>query len=427
MKILWLGDLAATGFGTVTWDTVREMLKLGEDVRMVSQNDFDNLPVEYATRTLDARSLELAEEDDPHGRFQPTSALRKLLSGHGEGLSLANGDPWGNWKPDAVFLLGDFYGMRLMAEPFLEEFAKVPTFHYVPIEGHDLPPSWNEVWKVIKPIAMSKFGQDEIEKVTGVRPPLVYHGVNTDAFWPVSTTHPIILNDVDDQGKDRKVVLSSKAACKTYLLGSPLPTFIFRADRNMPRKGYPSLFRALAPVMAERPMTLLGVHARRWDQGGFLDDSVSKFPDVAKRIFMPDFGSVPREILHVMYNAADLYVSTSAEGFGLTIAEAVACGVPAVGLDYSAVPEVIGPAGVTVPVGRYLDNEYAHHWALPDESAFGRAVAYLLDHPHRRQELGRQGPAHVEKNFRWDVAAERFVAIASAKQSAVAEPELVAA
>jgi glycosyltransferase involved in cell wall biosynthesis len=81
-----------------------------------------------------------------------------------------------------------------------------------------------------------------------------------------------------------------------------------------------------------------------------------------------------------------------------------------------------------VPVGRFLDNEYAHHWALPDEDAFGKAVAYLIEHPHRRVELGRHGPAHVARNFRWDVAAERFLDIASASlEPGVPERELVAA
>lgn len=427
MKLLWFGDLAATGFGTVTSDVGRELMHMGQDIRFVSQNEIGRLPEDFAARTLDAQTFVMSDA----GIEAVQDFIPKVLSGRGKGLTMANGQPWGEWKPDVVFLLGDFYGMRLMAEPFLDQFSRVPTFHYVPIEGHDLPLAWNRMWDVIKPVAMSKFGQDVIEKVTGTKPPLVYHGVSTDAFWPVSPTRPIVITDVDRNGSDKRVVLTSKAACKVFLLGpeGPRIQFIFRADRNMPRKGYPALLRALAPVMAERPMTLLGIHARRWDQGGLLDDSVSKYPEIAGRVFMPDFGSVPREILHVMYNAADLYVSTSAEGFGLTIAEAIACGVPAVGLDYSAVPEVIGPAGKVVPVGRLLDNEYAHHWALPDEAAFGKTVAYLLDHPHQRMELGKRGPSHIEKNFRWDVAAERFIAIASAhlNRSVVAEPELVAA
>ena len=134
-------------------------------------------------------------------------------------------------------------------------------------------------------------------------------------------------------------------------------------------------------------------------------------PGVRERVVVSDWGALPREALVALYNAADVYASTSAEGFGLTLAEALACGIPAVGLDYSAVPEVIGPAGRVVEVGRVLDNEYAHHWALPDEEAFGIAVAYLLDHPARARELGALGPRHVAQNFSWSMAADVMVGL----------------
>jgi glycosyltransferase involved in cell wall biosynthesis len=405
MRVIWFGDLAATGFGTVTADTGREMVKLGIDVRFISQNDFgDELPEPFASRTLDLTTFEYGAE----GITGIRDFIPALLSGTGKGMKLANGQPWGEWKPDACFLLGDFYGMREMVlRAGLQAFGTLPSFHYVPVEGHDLPPRWNEMWSVVKPIAMTKFGQEQIEKITGYRPPMVYHGVDADTFHPVSPSNPVIVSD----GKD-KVTLASKAACKAFLRIDPRQTVVLRADRNMPRKGYPALIRSMAPVLKERPNVTLLLHCREWDQGGSITDTTSKYPEVADQILMPSQLPVPRDVLVAIYNAADLYVSTSAEGFGLTIAEALACGVPAVGLDYSAVPEVIGPAGVVVPVGRQLDNEYAHHWALPDEAAFGKAVAYFLDKPHRRLETGRWGPAHVTKNFRWDVAAQRFVAIA---------------
>ena len=37
-RILFFGDLAPTGFGTVTTDLGSALLALGEDVRFVSQN-----------------------------------------------------------------------------------------------------------------------------------------------------------------------------------------------------------------------------------------------------------------------------------------------------------------------------------------------------------------------------------------------------
>jgi glycosyltransferase involved in cell wall biosynthesis len=117
---------------------------------------------------------------------------------------------------------------------------------------------------------------------------------------------------------------------------------------------------------------------------------------------------VPRDVLATLYNAADVYVSVSAEGFGLTIAEAIACGVPAVGLEYSAVPEVIGPAGAVVPIDTLTDNEYDHFWARVDEAKMAETVSWMLDHPSRARDLGAQGPRHVRSNFSWQQAAEGF-------------------
>jgi glycosyltransferase involved in cell wall biosynthesis len=115
-----------------------------------------------------------------------------------------------------------------------------------------------------------------------------------------------------------------------------------------------------------------------------------------------------------MYNAADVYVSNSAEGFGLTIAESMACGVPAVGLDYSSVPEVIGEAGVAVKVGTLVPNIYSYFWAIPDERAYAEAVAGLIGDDVRRTRLGKLGPLHVARNFSWTRAAEQMEAIMTA-------------
>jgi glycosyltransferase involved in cell wall biosynthesis len=407
VRLLFFGDLDSTGFGTVTMDLGKALIDKGVDVRFVSQNKWDTLPEPFYSNTLDATTLTFeADAENPNGAIQGMLAFTsELVLGNAAAQLLVSGEPWGDWKPDAVLLLGDFYGVRLMVMPHLAAFSQVPTFHYAPIEGHDLPPFWNEVWKIIAPIAMSEFGQREIAKVIGRMPPMMYHGVDSEVFRPVTALEPLRLLT-----KDRDIVLTSKERCKAFFGIHPRAKVVLRCDRNMPRKNYPALLRAMEPVMKEREDVVLTLHCASMDQGGFIHDSISKMdPSVRARIMTPDWGPLPREALVALYNAADLYVSTSAEGFGLTIAEAIACGTPAVGLDYSAVPEVIGPAGKTVPVGRLLDNEYGHHWALPDEDAFGRTVAYLLDHPSRARELGYQGPKHVRETFTWEAAADVMI------------------
>jgi glycosyltransferase involved in cell wall biosynthesis len=127
-----------------------------------------------------------------------------------------------------------------------------------------------------------------------------------------------------------------------------------------------------------------------------------------------------RGLLVALYNAADVYVSNCAEGFGLTIAEALACGVPAVGLDYSAVPEVIGPGGIVTPVASLIDNEYGYFWAGANQKALAEAVGGLLDNPAERKRLGRLAVDHIRSSFSWTVAAQQMAATVTPSLEAVA-------
>lgn len=422
MRLLWFGDMAATGFGSVTTDVGRELLKLGIDVRFVSQNDLGMVPPEpFGSRTLDLAFYE-ANWDPTRGDIGVTAVrdiVRELVTGTAD-AKLANGDAWDDWRPDACVLLGDFVACRLLVSRFRDAFRLVPTFNYAPVEGTDLPPLWDDIWSWVKPIAMSRFGQDQIEKVTGVRPPLAYHGVDTEAFHPATPSTPVVVPVHKDSGAT--LTLPSRDACRRYFGADPRMTWVVRTDRLMPRKRYNALLRAMAPVLERHDDVQLVIHANIFDQGGFLPDSASKLSKkVQRQIILPQWGSLPRPALNALYCASDLYVTTSAEGFGLCIGEALACGIPAVGIDYSAVPEVIGPGGKVVPIAFEYDNEYDHKWAQPDEEAFTAAVEELVERPARRRELGEAGRRHVTTSFRWAEAARVIAeACASATTEAIA-------
>lgn len=437
------GDMAPTGFGTVTMD-LGVRLRRSFDMRFVSQNDTGNtLPADWAALTLDMPSLISALNDltGEGGIAGASEIVPGLLDGTSTG-KLWSGQPWGDWRPDAAILLGDFTAARHMVAR-APQFADVPTFHYVPIEGVDLPPPLaTDLWRVTRPVAMSNFGAEQIEKVTGSRPPMIYHGVDADVFHPVAghdskRGRPIVLPVTTGD-----VTLTSRADCKALWAAHfavPLPgirtergdvpsrKWMLRTDRHMPRKRYNSLFRALAPVLHANPEAVLIIHCSAMDQGGNLSDTLTKIPGAHRfpsgddkpegwGLFDRPFAQViltnafgwPREALTALYNAADLYVSVSAEGFGLTIAEAIACGTPAVGIDYSAVPEVIGPAGRLVASSGLIDNEYDHFWAAVDERAFRDTVNDLLRRPVLLEELGRKGPRHIRSLFSWDTAADAF-------------------
>lgn len=425
-RVLFMGDLQPTGFGSVTTDLGRAMLDRGLDVRFLSQNDVKELPEPFASRAADIAFYEYQNSvHDPGVSGVRRSLVGDIVAGTSDAM-LMSGEPWGDWTPDAVVMLGDFVGVRLVVAGIGRALAGVPVFHYCPVEGVDLPPAWVDLWSALVPVAMSRFGQEQIAGVTGIEPPLAYHGVDADVFHPVSPTTPLVVPDRD--GPDAKpVTLRSREACRAFFGWDPRRQYVLRTDRNMPRKRFGSLLRAMAPVLAERPDVTLVLHCGAFDQGGFLPDSVSKMPkDVQRQVLITDRRGLPRPVLVAMYNAADVYATTSAEGFGLTIAEALACGVPAVGMDYSAVPEVIGGGGTVVPVASLYDNEYDHKWAWPDESAFGDAVAYLLDHPAKARAIGEMGRRHVTSMFHWTDAAatfDRIIGEAVARRGITAPPE----
>jgi glycosyltransferase involved in cell wall biosynthesis len=166
------------------------------------------------------------------------------------------------------------------------------------------------------------------------------------------------------------------------------------------------------------------LHCSMQDHGGDMNDLLGQYPqELIRRVYFTlrhdTFTGMDREELNLLYNAADLYVSSGAEGFGLCLAESIAAGTPVLALDYSAVPEVVGPAGQVIAVGNIVDNEYGYFWARPDEPAFSMALDRLVTKPALRRSLGAEGPKHVSANFSWARAAEQFDQIIQA--SLVAE------
>lgn len=404
-RLLVLGDTAGTGFGTVTRDLCTALVRRGVDVRLLSMNEDAGFHIDPAwPAELKPRTVLLGAADGWVGINGQQAAAVVMRA---QGVFTGNTIP--GWVPQTVLIIGDHASAEMSPWPKMLP-PDLPAFIYVPIEGIDLPPSWGKLWQRVKPVAMTEFGADEIQKITGERPPVVYHGIDPESFWQASAARPITIRT----GKGVSVI-RSKTDARAFLGWPTTGTILFRADRLMPRKTYPAMFRALAPILGKYADVYLYLHCRSVDQGGSLWHETSKYPDfIRQRMgvtgFHDKYGGAPRELLNLMYNAADIYISTSAEGFGLTVAEALACGVPAVALQYSSLPEVVGPAGILVEDLALIDNIYSYFWAIPKGPGYTAAVERLVVDKELRRTLGMQGPPHVAR-FTWNTAAEQFEAI----------------
>ena len=99
-------------------------------------------------------------------------------------------------------------------------------------------------------------------------------------------------------------------------------------------------------------------------------------------------GSVPFHEMPNRYRQMDiLLMPTVREGFGLAVAEAMACGLPVVASDCSSIPELIddGKGGFLCPIG--------------DVKAFAEKINLLAQSPGLRKEMGQYNRAKIEKKI----------------------------
>jgi glycosyltransferase involved in cell wall biosynthesis len=140
----------------------------------------------------------------------------------------------------------------------------------------------------------------------------------------------------------------SPALLARYGLAADQPVLLY-VGRMAGNKRVEDLIRALAHVRAVRPgaaLLLVG------DRGGSYAANVARARELAATLGLADgvifAGQVPDGELAAHYQLADVFVTASLhEGFCIPVVEAMACGVPVVATNATALPETIRDAGLT--------------------------------------------------------------------------------
>ena len=117
--------------------------------------------------------------------------------------------------------------------------------------------------------------------------------------------------------------------------------------------------------------------------------------DMGDRIIFT--GQIREQDKAPLYSGATVFAFPSLyEGFGIPVLEAMACGTPVVTSSVSALPEVVGDAGVLV-------DPYS-------EPAISEAIGELLTSPKKRQDLGQRARDR-HGCYSWRQVAEQTVAV----------------
>ena len=178
--------------------------------------------------------------------------------------------------------------------------------------------------------------------------------------------------------------------------------------KTMPTVGYlsrlqPEKGASIYIQLAELNPNILFLQAG-WNEGRY---AYQTMPDNLVYV-----GFHPREKLPLIYNAFDVYCFPSVSGeetFGLTVLEAMACGVPPVISNFDGVPSVVGDAGFIVPAVHF-EQDIASIASYVSPLDFSEKIRLLLNDPNLRQTYAQKALSRAE-TFTWEKTAQRILSL----------------
>lgn len=379
MKVLILGDspFKTTGFGRVNRMAMEAFLLKGWEVATVT--GLQHSPIESP---LPVKQF-VPEASDPLGVRLIPKAIEEF-------------------NPDRIYATSEPGGLCALAMVIP---SKIPFVAYAPIEGEPIAlPEWRSLLKTINFFTCTEYGASIAKEATGKEVDWVYHGVDHDVF------------KVDDE----------RRAEVRKMLGWDGKFVVMTVAANVRRKQHPRLIEAIAHIKyhyKQRDVVLYDhtvPFQRFWLEGWDLNSVAANFGVRDEVLFNPrlsEFGASVKEqdggdepTLPDLYRAADLFVLPSqVEGFGLPIAEAMACGVPVAVTKYAAGWELAREAqGVAIPVHDWEIHKSGVKYANVDPKALAKVIVDLKRDPKRLKRMRDAGLIRA-KDFVWEPFQEKVV------------------
>ncbi|MDZ7841074.1 MAG: glycosyltransferase family 4 protein [Gammaproteobacteria bacterium] len=229
-----------------------------------------------------------------------------------------------------------------------------------------------DVW-----ISCSEYNRRQIEARYGRDVTVIPHGVNTEVFRPAPSSDEL----------RRKI----GADDESLLVGG--------IGRLVKWKGYQMVIQALS--------RLEGVELMLIGAGGFRGglEEMSRALGIDDRVHF--LGEIDNYRVPQYLAQCDLYVhpSIGQEAFGITLLEAMACGIPVVASDKGAIPDVVGDGTGIIVEARNVE-------------AWIDAIEQLRRNTTERLAMGRAGRARVLEHFSWERNAQAFLTAIEKARSA---------
>ena len=275
----------------------------------------------------------------------------------------------------------------------------LPVFHimYSPIAEEPVPGEWMDIASnAIRVWIPSMWGVEQYTRSGGDRSKVRYlpHGVSTDTYKPIlDTPREELRAKLNPRLRDVDVVIGLVAV-------------------NRQRKLIPNQLEAIKVFMERNPDLKVGIYLHTsitpdGPHGGWLLDAVVKTMGLEGKVVFPEqhyyrLGFSEAE-MNLVYNALDVLLELSTEGFGLPILEAESAGCPVITLDHGAGPE-INFLGLNCRVSARCYTVRGSWWGIPDPYHAAELIERALSFDRVKAARLLHGKA---KAFDWSRVAEQ--------------------
>jgi glycosyltransferase involved in cell wall biosynthesis len=248
-------------------------------------------------------------------------------------------------------------------------FFSEPELHSAVKTGFYRSATRTAVRRASRVVVPSQATRDELVRLVDADPgriDVARHGVDTATFRPPS----------DDEVR--------RVTDRLGLHGRPYVAFLGVLER---RKNVPDLVRGWVSAVQDMPdpPALVLAGSSGWDDG--VDQACAEVPPHLK-VIRPGFLR-PADLPGLLGGALVVADPSKAEGFGLPVLEAMACGAAVLTARRLSLPEVGGDAVA---------------YTEPDVDSIATSLRELIDDPERRARLSRSGVERA-REFTWEASA----------------------